>query len=219
MTATLTLATLVLAGLAAASPAAPSPEPATVATAASAPARGAIALAPKLGLWKSTADLGPALYVAGELGYVVPLSGHGLQVGVEVGYASALAEGAVSDPQLTVGGHTASGDYKVRERQLGLLATGAYRRTVLPDLALYGGLGLGVYFHAATARAFQTRNEETEGSFGFRVGGGAEWRVGPGGIFGEIQYHHTKVAFLSTGSAAVGGFLVPSVGYRVALSL
>ena len=202
-----------------ASAAAPPPAPAAAVAAAPGASRGAIALAPKLGLWKSTADLGPAVYVAGELGYVLPLAGHGLELGVELGYASAVAEGSVTDPQLTVANHTAVGDYKVRERQIGLLAIGTYRRTILPELVLYGGLGVGVYFHAATARAFQTKNEESEGSFGIRFGGGGEWHLGPGGLFGEIQYHYTKVGFLSTGDAAVGGFVVPSVGYRLALSL
>jgi hypothetical protein len=208
---------LTLIALAAAAPA-PAPE-ATTAVVAQPGRRGAIALAPKLGLWKSTADLGPAIYVAGEAGYLVPLGGHGLQLGLEVGYASAGTEGVVSDPQLVVGSHTASGAYKVRERQIGLLGVAAYRRTVTPALVAYGGVGLGVYFHGATARAFETKNEETEGSFGFRVGGGIEWHLGPGGIFGEIQYHHTSIGFLSTGSVSVGGFLVPGVGYRLALDL
>ncbi len=58
---------------------------------------------------------------------------------------------------------------------------------------------------------------EKEGTVGFQLLGGAELRLGPGGLFLEAHYHFTNVDFLTTGNVNVGGFLAASLGYRLHL--
>lgn len=202
----------------------PTPPPAAQAEAVAPPPaapaapskKGAVVLAPKLGLFKSTSDLGPAFFAGGEVGYVVPIDRHGLAITLEVDYASSLVDGTVTDAQLAAG---VPGDYKVRERQLALVLGAAYRHTVSDAFVAYGGLGPGIYWHKAIERAFATKNEETEGSFGLRLLAGGELRAGPGGVFAELHYHFTQVGFVSTGEANVGGFVALGVGYRLRFDL
>jgi hypothetical protein len=79
------------------------------------------------------------------------------------------------------------------------------------------GAGPGLYLHQATAQAFGANTVEKEGTLGFQLLGGAELRLGPGGLFLEAHYHFTRVGFLTTGSVNVGGLLAAGLGYRLRL--
>ncbi len=172
-------------------------------------------LAPKVGFFKSTSSLDGASYIAAEVGYLTPLLDHRLAIVLEGTWYRPSTKGSTSSPQLTLNGITADSSYRLTERQFALLLSLVYRlQDALPHFTPYAGLGPGYYLHRSTATAFGTTNVETEGSLGFQFLGGAEYEVGPGAAFLEVHYHFTRVDFVTTGNANVGGFLAGSLGYR-----
>ncbi|MBN1203320.1 MAG: hypothetical protein JXB05_00155 [Myxococcaceae bacterium] len=200
MTALPVLALLVLAQ--APAPAEPPPE------------GDSILLAPKIGFFKSTTPLAGAPYLALEAGYVTPLLGRRLAIVVEGNFHQPKVSGALSDPQLTLGEQ----QYQLTEREIAILLSAVYRfEGALGSITPYAGAGPGLYLHQATAQAFGANTVEKEGTVGFQLLGGAELRLGPGGLFLEAHYHFTRVGFLTTGKVNVGGLLAASLGYRLRL--
>ena len=104
------------------------------------------------------------------------------------------------------------------QREIALLLSAVYRfEGALGSITPYAGVGPGLYLHQATAQGFGANTIEKEGTLGFQLLGGAELRLGPGGLFLEAHYHFTKVGFVTTGSVNVGGFLAAGLGYRLRL--
>jgi hypothetical protein len=173
-----------------------------------------ILLVPKVGFFKSTTPLGGAPYLALEVGYVTPLLQRRLAIVVEGNFHQPKVSGTLSDPQLTLGDQ----EYSLTEREIALMLSAVYRfEGALGSLTPYAGAGPGLYLHHATAQAFGATTVEKEGTVGLQLLGGAELRLGPGGLFLEAHYHFTRVGFLTTGSVNVGGFLAASLGYRLRL--
>jgi hypothetical protein len=173
-----------------------------------------ILLAPKVGFFKSTTPLGGAPFFALEAGYVTPLLERRLAIVAEVNFHQPKASGTLSDPNLTLGDE----EYQLTEREIAILLSAVYRfEGALGSITPYAGVGPGLYLHQATAQAFGATTVEKEGTVGFQLLGGAELRLGPGGLFLEAHYHFTKVGFLTTGSVNIGGFLAAGLGYRLRL--
>lgn len=190
-------------------PTAPTPKAETT---AAAPARlgGTILLAPKLGFFKTTTPLSGAFFLGAEAGYLTPLLNNRLAIVAEFNFHQPNVSGTLSDPQLQ-----GDGGYTLTEREMALLLSAVYRfeGTLTP----YVGAGPGLYLHRARAVAFGSTYTETEGTVGFQLLGGLEYKLGPGGLFAEVHYHFTRVGFLTTGNVNVGGFLAAGVGYRLHL--
>jgi opacity protein-like surface antigen len=108
------------------------------------------------------------------------------------------------------------GAYNLGNAEVGILLSAVYRlEDALPGLTPYGGLGPGLYLHRTTTQAFQSQYVETEGRLGLQMMAGADYALGPGAAFVEFRYHFSRVDFVSTGSANVGGFLALGLGYRL----
>jgi hypothetical protein len=173
-----------------------------------------ILLAPKVGFFKSTTPLQGAAFFALEAGYVTPLLHRRLAIVAEVNFHQPKTSGTLSDPNLILGDE----EYRLTEREIALLLSAVYRfEGALGPLTPYAGAGPGLYLHQATAQSFGATTVEKEGTLGFQLLGGAELRLGPGGLFLEAHYHFTKVGFLTTGNVNVGGFLAAGLGYRLRL--
>jgi len=187
----------------------PTPTQETAAAAAQEPG-GRILLAPKLGFFKTTTPLSGAFFLGAEAGYLTPLLGNRLAIVAEFNFHQPQVSGALSDPQLP-----ADAPYTLTEREMAILLSAVYRfeGTLTP----YVGAGPGLYLHRAKAVAFGSTYTETEGTVGFQLLGGLEYKLGPGGLFAEVHYHFTRVGFLTTGDVNIGGFLAASVGYRLHL--
>lgn len=187
----------------------------TQATAPAEPSKGdSILLAPKLGFFKSTTPLAGAPYLALEVGYVTPLLNRRLAIVVEGNLHQPKVSGTLSDPLLTRGDE----QYQLTEREIAFMLSAVYRfEGALGSITPYAGAGPGLYLHQATAQAFGATTVEKEGTVGLQLLGGAELRLGPGGLFLEAHYHFTRVDFLTTGKVNVGGFLAASLGYRLRL--
>ena len=175
------------------------------------PEKGRFLLAPKLGLFEPTSRLSGAFFLGLEAGYVTPALGDRLAVVLEVDWVRPRASGNTVDPRL-VGN---DGAYSLGNAEVGVLLSAVYRlEEILPGLTPYGGLGPGLYFHRTASNAFGNQYLETEGRLGFQMMAGADYTVGPGAAFVEFRYHFTRVDFLATGDANVGGFLALGGGYR-----
>ncbi|HYI01389.1 hypothetical protein [Hyalangium sp.] len=173
-----------------------------------------ILLAPKVGFFKSTTPLEGAPYFALEAGYVTPLLHRRLAIVLEGSFHQPKVSGTLRDPQLTLG----DDPYSLTEREIAFLLSAVYRfEGALGSITPYAGAGPGLYLHQATTQAFGATTVEKEGTLGFQLLGGAELRLGPGGLFLEAHYHFTRVGFLTTGQVNVGGFLAAGLGYRLRL--
>jgi hypothetical protein len=175
-----------------------------------------ILLAPKVGFFKSTTPLGGAPFFAVEAGYVTPLLGRRLAIVAEVGFHQPKTSGTLDDPNFTLEDQEHA--YQLTEREIAILLSAVYRfEGALGSITPYAGIGPGLYLHQATSQAFGATTVEKEGTLGFQLLGGAELRLGPGGLFLEAHYHFTNVGFVTTGSVNIGGFLAAGVGYRLRL--
>ena len=191
----------------------PAPALAAAPAAPATPPRGSLLIAPKIGLFEPTSRLSGAVFLGLEAGYLTPALDHRLAVVLELDWVRPRASGAIADPRLTGGN---DGAYSLGNAEVGILLSAVYRlEDALPGLTPYGGLGPGLYLHRTATTAFGSTNIETEGRLGFQLLGGADYRLGPGAAFAEVRYHFTRVDFLATGDANVGGFLALGVGYRL----
>jgi hypothetical protein len=198
----------------AASTAAKAPQP-IERTAVIAPAKsekGRLMVAPRIGLFEPTSRLSGAFFAGLEIGYVTPALSDHLALVLEVDWVRPRASGSVSSPLVVAG----DGFYNLGNAEVGILLSAVYRfEDAIPRLSPYGGLGPGLFFHRTATQAFQNTYVETEGRAGFQMLGGADYTLGPGAAFGEVRYHFSRVNFLATGNANVGGFLALGVGYRL----
>jgi opacity protein-like surface antigen len=188
--------------------------PAPAAEPADAESEGdSIVLAPKVGFFKSTTPLGGAPYLALEVGYVTPLLQRHLAIVVEGSFHQPKTSGTLGDPQLTLG----EKEYRLTQRELALMLSAVYRfEGAWGSITPYAGAGPGLYLHQTTTQGFGATTLEKEGTLGFQLLGGAEWHLGPGGLFLEAHYHFAPVGFRATGSVNLGGVLA-GLGYRLRL--
>jgi opacity protein-like surface antigen len=168
-------------------------------------------VAPKIGLFEPISRMSGALLLGAEVGYVTPALGDRLAVVLEVDWVRPRASGATADPRL-VG---QAGTYSLGNAEVGVLLSAVVRlEDLVPRLTPYGGMGPGLYFHRTSTSAFGSRYVETETRVGMQMMAGADYALGPGAGFAEIRYHFSRVNFLATGNANLGGFLALSAGYR-----
>jgi hypothetical protein len=181
------------------------------------PRPGRLLLAPKLGLFEPTTRLGGAFFAGIEVGYATPLLDDAVAIVLELDWYRPRMSGAVADPRLSLGGQSAGGGYHLGLAEFGVLLSAVYRAedALTRGLALYGGLGPGLYSHRAAMTAFGSTTIETETNMGLQLLAGADLRLGPGAVFAETRYHFARVHFLSTGNANTGGFLALGAGYRL----
>ncbi|WP_224367768.1 hypothetical protein [Hyalangium versicolor] len=188
--------------------------PATPPATAESSEGNSILLAPKLGFFKSTTPLGGAPFFGLEMGYITPLFERRLAIVLEGNVHLPKVSGTLSDPLLTRG----DAPYQLTEREIAFLLSAVYSfEGALGSITPYAGLGPGIYLHQATTQGFGATTVEKEGTLGFQFLGGAELRLGPGGLFLEAHYHFTQVDFVTTGDVNLGGFLAASLGYRLRL--
>lgn len=170
----------------------------------------------KVGYFQPTSDYKGSAFGGLELGIFPGWLDHHLALALEGDLYRPTLSSSVTSAQLTYGGTTASGAFFQQDRELSLMLSAEYFLSpVWQSLTPYAGVGLGVYGHQVKTTAFGLTNTEKETSLGAQALVGAQYGVGPGAAFVELHYQWSKLDFLSTGSAAVGGLLAFSLGYRV----
>jgi hypothetical protein len=167
-------------------------------------------VAPKLGLFEPTSRMSGAFFAGLEAGYLTPALDHKLAAVVELDWVRPRAAGAIADPRVIT-----PQTYTLGNAEVGILLSAVYRlEDVVPRFVPYGGLGPGLYFHRTVTNSFGNLYTETEGRVGFQMLAGGDLALGPGAGFVEFRYHFSRVNFVSTGNANVGGFLALGFGYR-----
>lgn len=172
-----------------------------------------VLLAPKLGVWVPTSRLKSALYTALQADVQTPVGGGALSVGLELSWTRPKYAGALSDPQL----RTADTSVELGASQFGFTLLGIWRfGAPVEGLVPYLGGGPGLYVHRVASTAFGENTLEKESKLGLALLGGAEYTVGPGAAFLELQGRLARVDFVLTGFTSLGG-LGASAGYRFRL--
>lgn len=160
-------------------------------------------------------ELGTNLVIGLEGGWLPPVACRRLHVAVALEYAQPPAEGRGSDPG--VGGSYA---WSLQQRELSLAALAAYRFDFFGERVVpYAGLGprlilLETRANGAAAGEPFGEHVETSTELGLAVQAGADWRLGPGTVVGELQVGVSDLDHVTTGDVT-GGALAVRVGYRL----
>ena len=184
---------------------------------------GAVLLAGKFGGIASFNGLSPFPTVGIEAGYLFPGMSGRIAAALAAEYTAPSSDGsqteAFSPERIPAGG---SYTWELRQKELVLQPTFFYRLTGLaPRLTPYAGIGPRFYFLESVVRgksAGQSFSDTPEHStkLGFGVPLGAEFAIGPGGLFGELLPQWAPMKHRTTGDSHLGGMSL-FVGYRAAL--
>lgn len=157
-----------------------------------------------------------------ELGLILPFDvaqmRRPLQVSFDVMYTQPGAKGTQTSDALGDAGQEF--EWQLKERTLVLELSGLWR--FMPpgqDLSAFATLGPRLYLMESIMQASSAgqdfgENRETKTQVGFVVGGGAEYAVGPGSVFGALELAWSDVKQRITGDSN-NGALVLDVGYRL----
>jgi hypothetical protein len=185
--------------------------------------RGAVLLAGKFGGLASFNGLSPFPSVGLEAGYLFGGTGGHIAAALAAEYTAPSSSGTQTEtfsPERIPGQGTYS--WELRQKELVLQPTFFYRLPNLaPRLTPYAGIGPRIYFLESVVRgkaggeSFQDTPERST-KLGFGVPLGAEFQIGPGGLFGELFPHWAPMKHATTGDSHLGGMSL-FVGYRAAL--
>lgn len=185
----------------------PEPTPQVAAPAASStPVPGLLFAAPKVGASKATNALPGALFLAAEVGVRLPVLEQRLALVAQVSYHQPGLQGSL--------GNSPDAGYRLTQSEV-VLGLSAVYRLESSALTPYGGLGPGLYLRQARVEYLGSPYVESRVDVGVQLLAGAEYRLGPGGVFAEAHYHLTGAEPSLTGSAQLSSWLVGSAGYRL----
>ena len=180
--------------------------------------RGAVLVGGRVGGLVTFGGMNPNVRGGIELGYVFPWMNRSFAAAVDMDYAAPKQESSVSgDPRLPGGGY----DWHLTEQQLTVMPLFMYRFTQLGMLVPYGGIGPRIYMLRSNVKGTsggQTIEETTEQStkLGFGVPLGVEFKLGPGGLTGEVLLEYGPLDHTATGQSNVGAATL-LLGYRFLL--
>lgn len=224
-------------------PTEPAPSPTEAAPAVAAPEPAVIVAEPVPAQPVSTADDPPMLAIGPhigvlipqlfgelgawpifglELGYILPFDASAtmrrpLQLTLDVLYTQPGASGTEDAPALGEDGQAF--DWKLREKILVFELGGLWRFAPPGEgLSPFASLGGRMYLMESVMTAESGgepfgENRETKTQFGFVVGGGAEYALGPGALFGALEIGWSDLKQRITGDSNTGA-LVVDLGYR-----
>lgn len=157
-------------------------------------------------------------FVAGgvEVGYVIPAARHRFALALVVDYTQPTASGTEMDPRVTGGSY----GWHLTEQELGVMPVLLYRATGVGAVVPYVGLGPRLLLTRSTVKSAgaptfaETLEESTEIGVGVPVG--AELRLGPGRLTGELLLQYGALDHTATGDSHTGASTL-AVGYRLLL--
>lgn len=173
-----------------------------------------VGIAPRVGLTIPTSKLGPMVVGGLEVDYVLPVGGGHVVVAADVSLTRPSSDGSVTDSR--IGGE---GSYDIDTTELKIGLGGVYRIFGF-DRALVPFVGGGPILHmlktTETTSFAPGENTSQNTELGFELLGGADYRLGPGFVLGEVRFLYSDLDQLFTGNSNAGNVAI-SVGYRVAL--
>ncbi len=164
-------------------------------------------------------DLGSWGIFSLELGVIPPIDrlNNPLEIAVYGHYTQPSASGGGSDPNLGEGG--GEYDWEMTQRMLTLDLVAIWRgRDLAANLDPYGLIGPRLNLMETTMSAEGNGAQfgevrETNTEFGMVFGGGVDYRLGPGTLFGELKFGWSNMDQRLTGDSNAGQFSF-DVGYR-----
>jgi len=158
-----------------------------------------------------------------ELGYILPFDAGSmvrpLEITADVMFTMPSASGTDFSPAFGESGEDY--DWELVERTV-VVELAVLWRFMPPGqgFSVYGQLGPRLYLTESVMTASSAsgadlgENRETKTEVGFMVGGGAEYAVGPGSIFGALEFGWSDLNKRITGDSNTGA-LVLDLGYRL----
>jgi hypothetical protein len=203
-----------------AAPAGAPPAPATEETRAeeTPKAHGGLLAGAKVGGLLSFGGLNPNARVGVELGYVFPWLNRSFAFLVDADYAAPKSSGTqAGDPRVQGGTY----DWHLTEQILAIQPTIMYRFTKLKSVVPFIGVGPRIYMLRSTVRGAvgsveipETTEQSTK--VGLGVPFGAEIKLGPGALIGELLFEYGSLDHTATGDSNTGALSL-AVGYRLLL--
>ncbi len=173
-----------------------------------------IALAPRVGGAIPTSKLGPFVSAGLEVDYFLPVLEHRLLVAVDGGYSRPGTQRTVTDAR--IGGEQ---KFNLYTHQIEVAVEAIYRffgneETLVP----YVGLGPVMLMQQSveSARFIVGKQKEQSTDFGLLLKGGADYRLGPGFLLGELRARYATLHHRLTGKSNAGSIDLV-VGYRMGL--
>ena len=157
-----------------------------------------------------------------EFGYIAPFDvgnmHNPLQVTMDIMFTQPGASG--TEESAVLGEMGATFDWELTQRMLVLDVTGLWRFLDPADgIGAYAEFGPRFYFMDSIMKAEGNgddfgENSETKTEYGLMVAGGVEYMLGPGALYGALEFGWSDLNTRITGDANTGAFLV-DMGYRV----
>jgi hypothetical protein len=188
------------------------PPEAVVVTTAEPPGTWSFGIAASVGVTVPTSELGPMVVGGLELDLALPVLDRRLVLALAATLTRPSVSGSGTDPR--VGG---AYDYDLAVTELKLSLDVIYR--LFPaDRSFVPYLGVGPVLHLlkTTESTTLAPGDNTEQGTAVGVEGllGADLRLGPGMLLGELRYVYSKLDHLWTGDSNVGNVTI-SIGYRL----
>jgi len=191
----------------------PSPPVATASSGAGSPSQPwTFAVAPRFGLVAPTSKLGLMVIGGIQVDFATPALDRRLLVGLDGSITRPSHDGAVMDPRIP-----GPATYSIGETEMAfaLLAT---LRLAGPDKPLVPWIGAGpmLHFLHTTESTSIAPGDNTEHSteLGLELAGGADFRVGPGFLGGDLRAAYSGLDHSLTGDTNAGKLAV-SASYRL----
>lgn len=168
-------------------------------------------IAPRVGLDIPTSELKPFVVAALEVDLFLPVLDRRLVAALDFSFTYPRTDGQGNDPR--VGGDYTY-DIKVLELKWALDVIFRFfddTHTIIP----FAGVGFALQYLKTTQETSFDSAENTEHNAepGFEILGGADFKLGPGYIFGDVRFVFTKLDHKFTGDTNAGNVTI-CAGYR-----
>lgn len=162
------------------------------------------------GVYIPTSALGVNFLVGIDGSFQLPWIDRKLGVGFGLAYSQPTTSGTITDARVPDG--KASYDSTMRELVLDLLIS--YRFLSWDSVwSPHAGIGPVFYFLGHAVESLDHEQTETSTQVGFKLTLGADYRLGPGALTGEVRFPFATVGQKTTGESNVGAVSVV-IGYR-----
>ncbi len=191
----------------------PAPAPAPAASVVASPSAPAVVLGLGAGVYIPTSRLATNFLVGIDGAYQFPGLGRKLGLGLGLAYSQPTTTGEASDTRVPDG----QADYSSTMRELMLDFLLSYRFLGWDSVwSPQAAIGPAFYFLSHKVRSFEHEQSETSTQVGFLLNLGADYRLGPGALTGEVRIPFAAVGQRTTGDSNVGALSIV-VGYRFRL--
>ncbi len=171
-----------------------------------------IAIAPRIGVTVPTSKLGPMVVGGLDVAVPLPVAHHQLVLAFDLALTRPGHDDTVMDARIPGG----MGSYAIHQLEMVVGVIASYR--VFPaGHRVVPWFGAGPILHllktTEASSLAPADNTATSTELGIELGGGVDYRTGPGFLVGDVRVVYSKLDNLLTGASNAGN-LVLAAGYR-----